>query len=101
MKTAVSDTSIEQYHAHRASGILSRQQQTVYAFLCRSPWKDYTRKEIARALNMEPGTVAGRVNELRDELHLLEELPSRRCSISGKVAHPVRVRTIQAELFAA
>src|SRR5689334_21920666 len=99
MRTAVADSSLIAYHAHRANGRLSRQQQDIFAFLCKHAHRDFTRKELARALNMEPGTIAGRVNELRDELHLVEEFPIRRCTVSGNSAHPIRLAVPQTELF--
>lgn len=100
MKTAMAESSLIAFHAHRANGRLTRQQRDIFAFLCKHAHRDFTRKELSRALNMEPGTVAGRVNELRDELHLIEDLPIRRCSVSGNSAHPVRLADPQVELFA-
>lgn len=98
MRTAVADSSIQNFHLHRASGKLGEQQARIFAFMVKNCHKSFTRKELARALNMEPGTVAGRVNELIHGLHLLEELPIRTCAVSGRSAHAVRVADPQMDL---
>lgn len=95
---AIRDTSLIAYDRLRASAKLSRQQLAVTAFLAGILRRDCTRAELAEMLEMRLSSVCGRVNELR-ELGVIEELPRRRCRVTGESAHPVRLAPVRRELF--
>lgn len=86
MMTGVSDTSIDNYVIHRASGRLGRQQLMVLAVMGRG--RDYSRAELAQLTGMRLSSVCGRVNELL-ELKRLTEAPTRACKVTGRTVHPV------------
>jgi len=86
----IATTSIEAYREHRDSGKLGQQASTILNKM--SPDRDYSRKELARLTGFELASVCGRVNELL-AIGLLDELASRKCSITGKNIHPVKLRT--------
>jgi hypothetical protein len=92
----IADTSVTAYHEHRDTGKLSRQANTILSQM-RSD-TDYSRRELARHTGLELSSVCGRVNELL-AIGLLEELASRRCSITGKTVHPVKLSSLQPSLF--
>ena len=91
------DTSIEAFHAHKASGKLSKQQQDIIDWM-RWDWimakpndkGERTRSELSDGCGMKLSTVCARVNELL-KLGKLVELPRRKCRVTGKSAHPVRL----------
>ena len=86
----VASTSIEAYKEHKETGKLGRQASAILERM--SPGMDYSRKELSRLTGFELSAICGRVNELLS-VGLLEELESRKCSITGKNIHPVRLRT--------
>lgn len=94
---ATADTSRDAFTIHRASGKLSGQQYALVAFLTahKGSW---TRSELAEQTGIKLSAVCGRVSEL---LHLgtLEELPRRRCGVTGSNAHPVQLARAQRALF--
>lgn len=96
MKTTVADTSLLAYDRLREGPQLGAQQRRVLDYLREHAGRDYTRKELARALGLEPGTIAGRVNELI-AVGLIVELPRRTCAVSGQSAHAVRASRNQPE----
>jgi hypothetical protein len=86
----VADTSIEAYIEHRDTGKLGRQAAALLEKM--NPNKDYSRKELSRITGFELSAICGRVNELL-ALGLLEELEPRKCNITGKKIHPIKLRT--------
>lgn len=78
--------SIENYHAHEASGALGRQAGAIYTHL--SDGARRSRAELAMQTGMRLSSVCGRVNEL---LHagLIEEGESRKCYVTGRTIRPV------------
>jgi hypothetical protein len=86
----VADTSIEAYKEHKDTGKLGRQAATLLEKMI--PEKDYSRKELSRATGFELSAICGRVNELL-AMGLLEELAPRKCNITGKKIHPIKLRT--------
>jgi hypothetical protein len=86
----VADTSIEAYKEHKETGKLGRQAATLLEKMVYG--KDYSRKELSRATGFELSAVCGRVNELL-ALGLLEEIEPRKCTITGKRIHPIKLRT--------
>ena len=85
----VSTTSIDAYREHKETGKLGNQASTILSVM--SPDEDYSRKELARITGYELASVCGRVNELL-AIGLIDELPSRKCKITGKNIHPVKLR---------
>jgi hypothetical protein len=83
----IADTSVTAYREHRDTGKLGRQASFI---LEQMGDKTYSRRELARHTGLELSSVCGRVNELL-AIGLLEEVDSRRCSITGKTIHPVRL----------
>lgn len=86
---SVSDTSVDAYNEHKESGKLGKQAMSIMAGL--EPNKDYSRREISKLLKMELSSVCGRVNELL-AAGLMLELETRKCLVTGKTIHPVKVR---------
>ena len=85
--------SIEAYDDIKDSGVGMTQEHLILAFLSRlnpAP-KDWTLKEISRALRMEINAVSGRVNGLKKR-GVLSECTKRPCRITGRLVTPVRVR---------
>jgi len=99
MKTAVAETSIDSYHALRREGGLTRQQHKVLAVI--RPYRDYSLQELVIASGLPVNVISGRVNELKTEKRL-EHGPTRKCSITGRTVHPVRLpaEPAQGGLFA-
>lgn len=87
---SVASTSIENYHQHRDSGRLGKQQQLILDGM--RGGESYSRRELAAHLGLELSSICGRVNELVASGYL-EELPTRRCSVTGKSVHPVAKTT--------
>jgi DNA-binding MarR family transcriptional regulator len=94
---ATADTSRDAFSIHKASGKLTGQQYAIVAFLSthKGAW---TRSELAEQTGIKLSAICGRVSEL---LHLgpIEELPRRRCGVTGSNAHPVQLARKQASLF--
>jgi hypothetical protein len=86
----VADTSIEAYKEHKETGKLGRQAATLLEKMVYG--KDYSRKELSKATGFELSAICGRVNELL-AMGLLEELEPRKCNITGKKIHPIKLRT--------
>jgi Mn-dependent DtxR family transcriptional regulator len=95
---AVAETSRIAFHDHLRSGGLGRQASAIYLHVIESE-RDWSRRELSRALGIEPGAVAGRVNELV-AAGLLAEYPKRKCRYTGRTIHPVgRIMPVQRNLF--
>lgn len=86
----VASTSVEAYIEHKDTGKLGRQASAVLQKM--SPTRDYSRRELASLTGFDLSAICGRVNELL-AIGMLEELPSRKCSITGKNIHPIKLRT--------
>jgi hypothetical protein len=98
MKTAVRDTSIDAYRQMPARQLGAQQTRIVEVIedAFRSGHADMSLQEIKAAYKAKFGTsidlstVSGRVNELVGiRLQRLET--TRRCSVTGKSIHPVRI----------
>ena len=99
MRTAVADTSIEAFHAHRGSGKSAAQRARVLNFI-KARGGDWSIGEIAKALELEKSTVSARINELLKETREVVERPKRKDRISGITVRPVGLPVIgQGELF--
>jgi len=86
----IADTSIAAYREHKDTGKLGKQASTLLAKM--NPNRDYSRKELSRETGIELSAICGRVNELLS-IGLLEELEPRKCNITGKRIHPIKLRT--------
>jgi len=82
------DTSISAYR--ECAGVFATQRERIFDYLKKVP--DATRREIATALKLDVSAVSGRVNEMIADL---EELPRRKCKITGIMAHPVRIAELK------
>jgi hypothetical protein len=81
MKTSVKETSIDAYDNLKANKELGRMQLNIL-----NAMKDltvYTRKQLAKELDMETSTIAGRVNELIGQGYI-DVIGKKICPISSK-----------------
>lgn len=86
MKTNVRNTSLAAFDSVN----ITQGQRRVLDFMCRAPWQDWTRNELARESGIPINVICPRVNELI-AAGVLEERVRRGCRFSGKQAHPVRL----------
>lgn len=91
-------TSIACYHELRAEGLLSKRQQQVMDVI--KPGRDYSLQELVMLCGRPVNVVSGRVNELKGDLKMLEHGPTRKCSLTQRTIHPVRIPEPQGSLFA-
>ncbi len=85
---SVKDTSIIAYQDITDSGAALTQKQRVYQAIKASG--PLTRQELAKLTGLAINAICGRVNELLKEGVVLEH-DSRRCRVTGRLAHPVSV----------
>lgn len=95
MRTNVALTSIAAYHDIQADGTEARQIDRVLAHIEDCP--GCTRKEIAVALRIDPGSVAPRVATLLTDEQIVEGEP-RRCAISGRTVKTLWAKPLQFDL---
>jgi hypothetical protein len=76
------------YDDHRSRGRASSQQLKILDAL--EGVVGYSRRELAEVTGIELSSVCGRVNELL-AIGMLIEKPARRCSITQRLVHPVRL----------
>ncbi len=82
-------TSAAAYEALKASGVLSKQQETLLGFF--SPERDYSLRELVEMTGMPANVVSARANEMRNEKLVIEFAPKRQCSITGRMVNPLRL----------
>lgn len=97
MRTNVADTSIDAFHAHRGSGLLSRQREHILRHI-QNVGGDWSIGEIAHMLAMQKSTVSARINELLAD-RLVVEFPKRKDRFSGVKVRPVGLPPKQGGLF--
>lgn len=90
------ETSLAAYDDLRDSGKVGKQAQTILNHL--QPGGNYSLQEICRLTGLPINAVSGRVNDLK-KIGLLAETDKRFCSITGRLVQPVKLPTIQRELF--
>jgi len=88
MRTAATQTSIDAFHEHRASGKSSELRERILAFI-KKHGGDWSIGEIANALTLEKSTVSARINELLNDTKEVVECPKRKDRISGITICPV------------
>ena len=99
MRTAVTDTSIDSFHAHRGTGKASVQRARILAFI-EARGGDWSIGELANALDLEKSTVSARLNEAIYVTYELVKRPKRKDRISGITIRPVGLPVVgQGELF--
>lgn len=98
MRTAVRETSIAQFHAHRAAGLSSGQREAILDLIKRRGG-DWSIGEIAEVMGWQKSTVSARINELLYESKQLVEMPKRKDGVSGVLVRPVGLPMVQADLF--
>jgi hypothetical protein len=104
MKTAVAETSIQNYREIERDGTLGAQEQRILDALSRDwrPGKDWTLREIERLTGIAINAVSGRVHTLKNHrpVRLVEGSP-RRCSVTGRTVRPVTLKwpPVQGRLF--
>lgn len=97
MKTNVSVSSLCAYRSEIVGTKKNTQMAAILDYLTGKGW--VSRKQIARDMEMEPGTVAGRVNELVKHGQVIVNPFLLPCPVSGRNVHFVRVAEQQADLF--
>lgn len=83
--------SIDAYHEHLKSGKALKQWQKIYAAM--KLYKPLTRSELSDATGIRLSSVCGRVNELI-EAGLVVEHERRKCTVTGRAAHPVGIAPV-------
>ena len=96
MKTNIADTSLIAYWEQENMGAFNRLQKQILDALASCPDRDFSRSELEKMTGIKLSSVCGRVNELLDPIKChgrvwLDELPLRKCRITGKSVHPVRI----------
>jgi len=86
MRTAVTDTSIDAFHAHRTQS--AAQRNRILDFI-RARGGDWSIGELADHFGMQKSTVSARVNELLNDTFELVERPRRKDRVSGITIRPV------------
>lgn len=94
--TAVSDTSIKTYHAIKADGTLTLRQGQVMEVIY--PGQDYSLQELVKLTGLPVNVISGRCNELRTAGSLTFGL-TRKCSVTQRTIHPVKLPAAQESLF--
>ena len=99
MRTAATETSIDAFHAHRATGRSAAQRNRLLAFIT-ATGGDWSIGELAYQFGMQKSTVSARINELLNDTHELIERPKRKDRISGITVRPVGLPMVgQMEFF--
>lgn len=92
----IRETSRAAYH----SLDLNESEKKVMGWFHSQPnGSSFNRREISQRSGIPINSVCGRVNELVAKGYL-EELPAERDPVTGKSAHPVRIKPRQGDLFA-
>lgn len=93
----VAATSLQAYREIQREGGLSHRQAQVLAAV--KPGKDYSLSELVKLTGLPVNVISARCNELRAAGRLVLA-PARRCSLTGRTVHPVKLPAQQGALFA-
>lgn len=96
MRTQVRESSITAYRELNDSGKIGKQAQTILNHM--KAGRDYSLQELSRLTGIAINAISGRCNDLK-KIGLLGEAACRKCSITGRTVHPVRLPTSQGELI--
>jgi len=81
---SVAAMSVKAFFEIKVEGITQNQEIRVYRIVSMSP-HPMTRREIAKQMFVDPGSVAGRANAMIKSGHL-RECEKRVCKITGRTA---------------
>ena len=84
------------YHDMRQAGTITKRQLEVMEFM--QGYSNATRRQIAKGLDWDTGSAAGRVNELVAMTYLVE-CGSMKCSKTGNTVGLVRLPEKQGQLI--
>lgn len=98
MRTAVTQTSVDAFHAHSDNGLASGQRNTILRFI-ESNGGSWSIGELAEALKMQKSTVSARLNEMLHDFGMLVEKPKRKDRLSNITIRPVGLPAKQLELL--
>ena len=79
---------------------LTESEAKIMRFFHGKPGQAFNRRQVSTLSGIPINCVCGRVIDLVKSGYL-EELPAERDPQTGKSAHPVRIKAVQPELFAA
>ena len=88
-------TSVVCYHDMRQAGTITKRQLDVMAFMQDTP--KATRRQIAKGLDWDTGSAAGRVNELVD-MNYLVKCGTVKCPKTGNTVGLVCLPEMQGEM---
>ncbi|WP_396189813.1 hypothetical protein [Flavobacterium sp.] len=95
MRTHVRGASLAAYQELTETGKLSNQANKILTAM--KAGRDYSLQELSRLTGIAINAVSGRCNDMK-RLGVLVEATSRKCSITGRSVHPVRIPSINGEL---
>lgn len=90
MRTDVRESSLAAYRELTNSGKIGAQAQKILSAIRYG--MDYSLQEISRSTGIAINAVSGRCNDLK-KIGLLVEAAARKCSVTGRTVHPVRLPT--------
>lgn len=94
---SVAAPSRQAYREIQREGVLGQRQAQVLAAI--EPGRDYSLTELVKLTGLPVNVISGRCNELRAAGRLVLA-PARRCSVTGRTIHPVKLPEQQGVLFA-
>lgn len=95
MRTHVRGASLAAYKEITESGRLGNQAKKILAAM--KAGRDYSLQELSRLTGIAINAVSGRCNDMK-RLGVLVEATSRKCSITGRSVHPVRIPSANGNL---
>lgn len=87
MRIAQTETAIESFHAHRASGHVTSSQQAILDAM--KPGRDYSLSELSAMTGIEKSSVSGRINEMLESGAVVVSR-LRACKVTGKKARATK-----------
>ncbi len=93
----VRDTSLDAYQDLRATGAIGAQAQSIVQFISQRGG-DWSLQEISQAMRLPINVVSGRCNDAKKSGRL-EESEKRKCRVTQRTIHPVRLKQGQLGLF--
>lgn len=85
----IAETSLEAFH-----GVVQSKKQRQYDLILSAmePGKDYSFVELYDLTGILPSTCSARINELRDDLHVVVRSAKRQCSQTGHTVIPHKIK---------
>lgn len=97
MRIAATETQINAFHAHNATGG-AKFQRAVILDVFNDFGGNWSIGELAKYLKIDKSTISARINELLKSGDLID-LPKRRDMISGVLVRPVALPKVQLQLI--